>query len=135
MDAVLELYANIASGIVVYEKMIEKHVAENLPFMATENILMEGVKQGGDRQVLHERIRVLSHEATVGMRKEGKENELLSRIAEDPAFPLDKAQLEQLLDARLYTGRAQKQVEAFVQDQIDPLLQSCDRLLIGDVKV
>ena len=135
LDAVLELYANVASGIVVYEKMIDRHIQENLPFMATENILMEGVKRGGDRQQLHERIRVLSHEATVRMRSEGLDNNLLDRIAEDPEFPLDKSHLDQLLDAKLYTGRCAEQVSEFIANDIDPLLENHDGRVMGEIKI
>lgn len=135
LDAVLELYANVAGGLVVYEKMVARHIDENLPFMATENILMEAVKKGGDRQALHEKIRVLSHEATVAMRAEGKDNELLGRIAEDPAFGLSRDQLDDLLDAKLYTGRASKQVEEFVRDVVDPLLAGKARLSMGEVRI
>ena len=137
LDAVLELYANVAAGIVVYPKMIEKSIRENLPFMTTENIMMEGVKQGGNRQELHERIRVLSHEATLRMRTEGADNDLLLRIAADPAFHLNREQLDQLLDPSAYIGRAEEQVEEFVRDIIDPLLAAdADGITdIGDIRI
>ncbi len=134
-DAVLELVCNVSAGIVVYPKIIEKNLMENLPFMATEDILMESVKAGGDRQALHERIRVHSHEATKRVRAEGLDNDLLERIASDPAFPLQRAQLEALMDPKLYTGRAAAQVEEFIRDEIDPLLEGAPEVKAGEVRV
>ena len=134
-DAVLELVCNVSAGIVVYPKIIEKNLMENLPFMATEDILMESVKAGGDRQALHERIRVHSHEATKRVRAEGLDNDLLERIASDPAFPLQRAQLEALMDPKLYTGRAAAQVDEFIRDEIDPLLEGAPEVKAGEVRV
>ena len=134
-DAVLDLVCNVSAGIVVYPKIIEKNLMENLPFMATEDILMESVKAGGDRQALHERIRVHSHEATKRVRAEGLDNDLLERIASDPAFPLQRAQLEALMDPKLYTGRAAAQVEEFIRDEIDPLLEGAPEVKAGEVRV
>ncbi|MDO4547520.1 MAG: adenylosuccinate lyase [Clostridia bacterium] len=134
LDAVLELYANVVDGIVVYPRVISKRIDENLPFMASENILMECVKRGGDRQKLHERIRVLSQEATIRMRTQGLDNDLLDRIADDPAFPLNREDLMNLLDARLYTGRSAHQVEEFIKTRVDPLL-SGEMIIIGDVRI
>jgi adenylosuccinate lyase len=134
-DAVLELYCNIASGIVVYPKIIERNLRENLPFMATENILMEAVKKGGDRQALHERIRVHSQDVTVQVRAEGLENDLIERIAADPAFPLDREQLEKLLDPMLYIGRAPQQVTEFIKSHIDPLIAGIEPIHAGNVTV
>jgi len=134
-DAVLELYANIASGMVVYPKMIERDINENLPFMCTENILMEAVRLGGDRQALHEKIRVHSQAAAARVKAEGLNNDLLDRIADDPAFPLDRARLDSLLDAKLYIGRAPQQVEEFIADFIDPLLAGAEESAIGDIRV
>ncbi len=134
LDAVLELYANVAGGIVVYPKMIEKNLNENLPFMATENILMEGVKKGGDRQALHEIIRVLSHEATARMRAEGKENDLIDRIQESGAFQLSGEEFASLLDAAKYVGRAGDQVIEFITREIDPLLGGTP-LEMGEIKL
>ena len=108
-DAVLELYANIASGMVVYPKMIARRVNENLPFMATEDIIMESVKNGGDRQEIHERVRVHSQAAATRMKRDGLESDLLDRIAEDPAFPLSREALTALLAPEKYTGRAEEQ--------------------------
>ena len=134
-DAVLELYANVAGGLVVYPKMIEKDVFENLPFMCTENILMEAVRQGGDRQDLHEKIRVHSQAAAARVKAEGLNNDLLDRIADDPAFPLTRADLDGLLDPKKYIGRAPAQVTEFVRDYIDPLLQGTASEDIGDIRI
>ncbi|MBO4884523.1 MAG: adenylosuccinate lyase [Clostridia bacterium] len=134
-DAVLELYANIASGMVVYPKMIERHIDENLPFMATENILMEAVRLGGDRQELHEKIRVHSQAAAARVKAEGLNNDLLDRIADDPAFPLDRGSLSGLLDAKLYIGRAPQQVEDFISECVNPLLEGEAAQDIGDIRV
>ena len=134
-DAVLELYANIASGMVVYPKMIERDINDNLPFMCTENILMEAVRLGGDRQELHEKIRVHSQAAAARVKAEGLNNDLLDRIADDPAFPLSRGDLANLLDAKLYIGRAPRQVEEFISEFIDPLLEGAQESDIGDIRV
>ncbi|MBO4298867.1 MAG: adenylosuccinate lyase, partial [Clostridia bacterium] len=134
-DAVLELYANIASGMVVYPKMIARHIDENLPFMATENILMEAVRLGGDRQELHEKIRVHSQAAAARVKAEGLNNDLLDRIADDLAFPLDRGSLSGLLDAKLYIGRAPQQVEDFISECVNPLLEGEAAQDIGDIRV
>ncbi len=134
-DAVLELYCNVAGGIVVYPKIIERNLRENLPFMATENILMEAVKAGGDRQALHERIRVHSQAATHRVRVEGLDNDLLDRIAADPAFGMERGHLDALLDPKRYTGRSARQVEDFVREAVDPLLSGAPEVRAGDVRV
>jgi adenylosuccinate lyase len=121
-DAVLIIGNNIASGLVVYPKVIGRHVNEELPFMATENILMEAVKKGGDRQELHERIRRYSMEAAKGIKLEGRTNDLLDRITADPAFKLAADDLERILDVSAFVGRAPQQAEEFVRDVVDPLL-------------
>jgi adenylosuccinate lyase len=121
-DAMLLLAENVASGLVVYPKVIEKRLAAELPFMATENILMAAVKRGGDRQELHERIRVHSLEAARGVKEQGLENDLLERIAADPAFGVDLGTLRNNLDPRNYTGRAAEQTEEFLNGHVDPLL-------------
>lgn len=113
-DAILDLYLNVVDGLVVYEKIIEKHLQEELPFMATENILMECVKVGGDRQQLHEKIRVHSMEAGKVVKIEGKENDLLNRLANDPAFSAVKDRLNEIVNAKKFIGRAPKQVEEYV---------------------
>ena len=134
-DAVLELYANIASGMVVYPAMIGKRVMENLPFMATEAILMEGVRLGGDRQALHERIRVHSQAAAARMKQEGKESDLMERIAADPAFPMDHEHLTKLLAPENYTGRAAEQTVNFVKNEVDPALAGHDAREMGEIKL
>lgn len=134
-DAVLELYANVTSGLVVYPKMIAKRVNENLPFMATEDIMMEAVKNGGDRQEIHERIRVHSQAAAARMKQDGLESDLMERIAADPAFPMDHAQLSTLLAADNYTGRAAEQCERFVKKVIQPLLNSEESFDMGDIRI
>ena len=134
-DAVLELYANISSGMVVYPAMIQKRVRENLPFMATEALLMEGVRRGGDRQELHERIRVHSQAAAARMKSEGLESDLMERIAADEAFPLDHEQLSCLLAPEKYTGRAAQQVENFLKDDVDPVLAAAQALDIGQINL
>jgi len=124
IDAVLNLYINVSSGLVVYPKVINKHVMEELPFMATENILMEAVKRGGDRQELHERIRVHSMEAARKVKAEGQENDLLERIASDSSFGIDLNELKKVLDPKNYVGRAPQQVEEFIEEYVRPLLEA-----------
>lgn len=121
-DAVLSLYLNIASGLVVYDKMIEKHLREELPFMATENILMDAVAKGGDRQTLHEHIRVHSMEAAKQVKMAGKENDLIARIAADPAFAADEGDLERALSPENYIGCAEMQTREYLRTVVDPLL-------------
>lgn len=121
-DAILDIAINVTSGLVVYPKMIERHVRAELPFMATENIMMEAARRGGDRQELHERIRVHSMEAARQVKMEGLENDLLERIAGDPAFNLTKDDIETLMDASKYVGRAPEQVVEFIEEQIKPIL-------------
>ena len=134
-DAVLELYANIAGGLVVYEKMIARRVNENLPFMATEDIMMEAVRMGADRQAIHERLRVHSQAAATRMKRDGLESDLMERIAADPAFPMDGAQLKTLLAPEKYTGRAEAQCERFVCNVIQPILASQPEENIGDIRI
>ncbi len=134
-DAVLELYANIASGMVVYPKMIEKRVMENLPFMATEDIIMESVKNGADRQEIHERVRVHSQAAAARMKAEGLESDLMARIAADPAFPMDHEKLTALLAPEKYTGRAQEQAERFIAEVVDPILAKYPAVEMGTINV
>ena len=135
VDAILELYANVTEGLVVYPKMIARNIDMNLPFMATENILMAAVKRGGDRQELHERIRIHSQAAAGRMKTEGLENDLLERIQHDPAFGLTAADLQNVLDARLYTGRCAQQVETFVRQCVQPRLAGETITHIGQVRV
>ncbi len=121
-DAILSLYLNIASGLVVYDKVIEKHLKEELPFMATENILMDAVERGGDRQELHEHIRVHSIAAANAVKMEGKPCDLLSRIAADPAFQADEEALENALLPENYIGCAAMQTREYLNTVIAPLL-------------
>lgn len=124
LDGILNLYINITSGMVVYPKIIEKHINDELPFMATENILMEAVKAGGDRQEIHERIRVHSMEASKQVKEYGLPNDLIERICSDNAFKLNKEELLKVLKPESYTGRSEKQVEEFITDCINPVLDS-----------
>jgi adenylosuccinate lyase len=132
-DGILNLYMNVTRGLVVYEKMIRARLMAELPFMATENILMDAVKKGGDRQELHEKIRVHSQAAARRVKEDGQPNDLLDRIAADPAFGCTKAELDALLDPALYTGRSEEQVDAFVKTVIDPLLKQNAGKLSGEV--
>ena len=122
-DAVLELLMNVVDGIIVYPKVIEKHILSELPFLATENILMDAVKAGGDRQELHEKIRLLSMQAGRAVKEEGRENDLLERIAADPTFRLSLSELKKSLRPERYIGRAPEQVEEFLRDFVRPLLE------------
>ena len=123
VDAILNIWANVASGLVVHPKVIEKHVLEELPFMASENILMDAVKRGGDRQVLHERIRVLSQEAGYSVKELGLPNDLIERMAADPAFGMTQEELSAHLDPAAYIGRCGEQVEEFLAGEVAPVLE------------
>ncbi|MCD8010390.1 MAG: adenylosuccinate lyase [Lachnospiraceae bacterium] len=123
VDGILDLYLNVVDGIVVYPKVIEKRLMSELPFMATENIMMDAVKAGGDRQELHEKIRTLSMEAGYQVKHEGKENNLLELIAADPAFNLTLEELQAAMDPAKYTGRAEQQTEEFLDEVIRPILE------------
>ena len=137
VDAILNIYLNVAENLVVYEKVIQKHLAQELPFMATENIMMECVKAGGDRQELHERIRVLSMEAGKHVKQEGRENDLLELIKQDPLFSAVHDRLDSILDAKKFVGRAPEQTVEFIQTEIAPILEKNKILLgeSGDVRV
>ncbi len=123
VDGILDLYMNVVDGLVVYPKVIEKRLMSELPFMATENIMMDAVKAGGDRQELHERIRELSMIAGRNVKQEGKENNLLELIAADPAFGLSLEDLKASMDPARYTGRACQQTEEFLAEVIRPILE------------
>lgn len=123
VDAILGIYINITDGLVVYPKVIEKHVLDELPFMATENIMMEAVKRGGDRQELHERIRVHSMEAAKQVKVEGKNNDLINRIAADKIFGLNIEEINAVLDPKNYVGRSPQQVEEFIGEHVNPVLE------------
>ncbi len=129
VDGILDLYLNVVDGLVVYPKVIEKHMMAELPFMATENIMMDAVKAGGDRQELHERIRTLSMEAGRNVKENGGENNLLELIAADPAFNLSLDALKQTMDPKKYVGRAPRQVEEFLEECIRPVLEANQELL------
>lgn len=122
IDSILNIYINIADGMVVYPKVVEKHLMEELPFMATENIMMEAVKRGGDRQELHERIRVHSMEAGRQVKIHGNKNDLIERIAADSIFGLTLEELKSVLEPKNYIGRAPEQVEDFLRDYVRPVL-------------
>lgn len=123
VDGILDLYLNIVDGLVVYPKVIEKHFMAELPFMATENIMMDAVKAGGDRQELHEKIRTLSMEAGRNVKEKGLDNNLLELIAADPAFGLSMEELLKTMEPMQYVGRAPEQVEEFLTDVINPVLE------------
>lgn len=123
LDGVLDIYINVSDGLIVYENVIKKHLNEELPFMITENILMECVKRGGDRQALHDKIRVHSREAQKRIKEEGKDNNLLKLIAEDKDFNLTMDDIEEIKAASKISGRASSQVEEFVSETIDPILE------------
>ncbi len=129
VDGILDLCLNVVDGLVVYPKVIEKHLMDELPFMATENILMDAVKAGGDRQELHEKIRQLSMEAASNVKEKGQENNLLDLIAADPAFHLSREDLEKTMDPSLYVGCAPRQVENYLKDVVRPLLEENKDLL------
>ena len=124
IDGILDLCLNVVDGLVVYPKVIEKHMMAELPFMATENIMMDAVKAGGDRQELHERIRELSMEAGRTVKVEGKDNDLLERIAADPAFNLTIEELRKSMEPSRYVGRAKEQTVTFVEKTVQPVLDA-----------
>ena len=124
IDGILDLCLNVVDGLVVYPKVIYKHFMAEIPFMATENIMMDAVKQGGNRQELHEKIRQLSMEAGKTVKEEGKDNNLVDLIAADPAFGLTKEQIEANFKPELYVGRAPRQVEVFLRDVVRPILDA-----------
>ncbi|MBP5194108.1 MAG: adenylosuccinate lyase [Clostridia bacterium] len=133
-DAILNIYINVTANLVVNEKVIGRRLMEKLPFMATENILMDAVKRGGNRQELHEKLRVHSQAAAKAV-KEGKPNDLISRIANDGAFGMDEAEILQLLDPEKFTGRSVSQVEEFVSGVIDPVILRYPDEVSSELKV
>ena len=137
VDAILNIYMNVAENLVVYEKVIAKHIRAELPFMATENIMMECVKAGGNRQELHERIRVLSMEAGKNVKVEGGDNNLIDLIKQDEMFKPVWGHIDDILDAKKFIGRAPSQVVEFIQNEITPILQKHADWLgeKGDVRV
>jgi adenylosuccinate lyase len=137
VDGILDLYMNVVDGLVVYPKVIRKHLMAELPFMATENIMMDAVKAGGDRQELHEKIRVLSMEAGKNVKENGLDNNLLELIAADSSFNLTLEELQKTMDPAKYTGRAEQQVEEFLTEVILPILDEnkSELGLKADIKV
>lgn len=129
LDGVLSLYLNISSNLVVYPKVISAHVASELPFMATENIMMDAVKKGGDRQELHERIRIHSMEAAKRVKEEGLPNDLINRIINDPIFNLSKEEILSLIDPNKFTGRSSGQVTDFIETEVNVVLKENKELL------
>ena len=129
IDGILDLCLNVVDGLVVYPKVIEKHMMAELPFMATENIMMDAVKAGGDRQELHERIRELSMEAGRTVKVEGKDNNLLDLIAADPAFNLTIEELNKSMEPSRYVGRAKEQTTAFIEKVVQPVLDEHKEML------
>ncbi|WP_080066023.1 adenylosuccinate lyase [Ruminiclostridium hungatei] len=132
IDAILNIYINVSSGFVVYPKVINKHVMDELPFMATENIMMEAVKHGGDRQELHEQIRKHSMDAGKRVKVDGESNDLIERIAADPLFGMSLEAIQSVLDPKNYIGRSPEQVVEFVENEVKPVLAGAD---VSDVKV
>ncbi len=130
VDSILNIYINITNGLVVYDKVVTRRVMEKLPFMATENIMMKSVKNGGNRQELHELLRTHSHAAAAKVKLEGGKNDLIDRIAADPAFPITKEEIESELDPILYVGRSVAQVDEFIESEVKPVLE---RLYTGEI--
>ena len=128
-DAILNIMMNVCDGLVVYERVIRRRVMEELPFMATENIMMDAVKRGGNRQELHERLRVHAQEAARHVKEEGGANDMLERIERDPLFGVDREQLSNVLQPERYIGRSREQVEAFLSEVIRPVLSRNEALL------
>lgn len=133
VDGILILVHNVAAGLVVYPNMIERHLREELPFMATEHILMAAVQWGGDRQELHERLRVHAMEAGKQVKQEGKANDFIERIAADPTFGMRQEELEQFLDPKHFIGRAPGQVVEFIREEVDPILEA-NKEALGEIE-
>ena len=131
VDAILNIYENVSAGLVVHEKVIEKHILEELPFMASENIMMDAVKKGGDRQELHERIRVHALEAGRNVKDLGLNNNLIDLIAEDPIFGMSREELVAHMEPSRYIGRCPQQVEDFISECITPVLDAHSKALTG----
>ena len=134
-DAILNIYINVSGGLVVYPKVIERRLMEELPFMATEDIMMDAVKNGGDRQELHERIRELSMEAAAVVKQEGGKNDLIERIAKEPMFGMSLEDLQKVLDPKNFVGRAPQQVEEYITEQVMPVLDKNKDSLIDDAEL
>lgn len=135
VDSILNLYINVVDGLVVYPKVIEQRLWKELPFMATENIMMQAVKKGGDRQELHERVRVHSMEASKRVKAEGLENDLVDRIAADPIFGMTREEIMDVLKPENFTGRAGRQTEEFISEVVNPILKENSDLLGVQVEI
>lgn len=135
IDGILDIYLNVVSGLVVYKKMIEKHIEEELPFMATENIIMECVKKGMDRQEVHEIIREHSMEAGKEVKEKGLKNDLIDRILKDERLQINKEDLNRTLKSENYIGRSEEQVEEFIEEFIEPIIEKFKSQLISNVKM
>ena len=135
VDAILNLYMNVSDGLVVYPKVIEQRLKKELPFMATENIMMDAVKRGADRQELHERIRVHSMAASRVVKEEGGENDLLERIASDPIFGVTMEELEEIMLPEKYVGRAPQQTEDFLNHEVANALQKYEDLKVEQAEI
>lgn len=136
VDAILNIYINVTAGLVVYDKVVRRRVMEKLPFMATENIMMESVKRGGNRQELHELLRVHSHAAAAKVKLEGGANDLIERIAADDNFPLTAEEISSHLDPILYVGRSVSQTEEFVAEVAQPIIDKyCSEEITSELKV
>ena len=141
MDAMLIIAENVTNGLVVYPKVIEAHLMTELPFMATENIMMDAVKKGGDRQELHEEIRVMSQEAGRVVKEQGKDNDLLERVLKNPklqALGITAEKLKEILDLRKFVGRAPGQVVKFVNEEVRPAIDAVpewNNIEAGELKV
>ena len=136
IDAILNIYMNVSADMVVYEQVVRRRVMEKLPFMATENIMMESVKRGGNRQELHELLRVHSHAAAAKVKLEGGQNDLIDRIANDPAIPLTRQEIEATLDPSAFIGRSVSQVDSFLQTVAQPIIDRyCTQERTGELKV
>ncbi len=134
-DAILNIYINVSGGLVVYPKVIERRLMEELPFMATENIMMDAVKRGGDRQELHERIRELSMEAGAVVKQEGGKNDLIERIAKEPMFGMSLDELQKILEPKNFVGRAPQQTEEYIMGQVKPVLDKNKDSIIADAEL
>ena len=135
VDAILGLYINVVDGLVVYDKVIYQQFMREIPFMATENIMMDAVKRGGDRQDLHEKIRVYSMEAGKRVKAEGLDNNLVDLIANDEAFGMTKAEIESLLKPENFVGRAPGQVNDFLTEYVEPVIEKNKDLLGVEVEI
>ena len=135
VDGILDLYLNVVDGLVVYEKVINRRLMSELPFMATENIMMDAVKAGGDRQELHERIRELSMEAGAVVKNEGGKNDLIERIAKEPMFGMSLEDLQKVLDPKKYVGRAPQQTEEYINEVVKPVIEANKDGLIDNAEL